>query len=78
MACPDCERNGSWRSVACSPECYIAYVDAVTAIRESESQSKQVEVITEEVVSENKAIELVEIEDTGEIEELTEKKSKRK
>ncbi len=32
-ACPDCERNGSWRSVACSPECYIAYVDAVTAVR---------------------------------------------
>lgn len=23
-ACPDCERNGSWRAIACSPECYKA------------------------------------------------------
>jgi len=32
-ACPDCEKNGLWKSIACSFECYTKYVDAVLEAR---------------------------------------------
>ena len=54
-ACDHCDRTKSWRSVACSPECYQKYVDLVIAER---SKGKTIEVkpertdITEKEVDE--------------------------
>ena len=32
-ACNFCDKNKTWRSVACSPECYQKYTDLVIAAR---------------------------------------------
>ena len=29
--CKDCEKFGSWRAVACSPECWTEWVNRITA-----------------------------------------------
>ena len=82
-ACPDCERNGSWRAVACSPECYVAYVDAVTTARDAEAKLMPidtVEPVVEEVLVESELYQVNENDriktDNDEVEPLT--KSKRK
>lgn len=36
-ACPDCDRNSSWKAVACCFECYQKYVDAVIESRKKEN-----------------------------------------
>lgn len=33
-ACEDSDRYGAWRSMACSPQCYAAYITEVDRVRE--------------------------------------------
>lgn len=40
-ACSFCDKNRTWRSVACSPECYKKYTDLVIAER---SKGKTIEI----------------------------------
>lgn len=37
-ACDYCDRTASWRSVACSPECYQGYIEEVLAARADAAQ----------------------------------------
>lgn len=73
-ACPDCEKNGLWKSIACSFECYTKYVDAVL---EARGELEPVTVQTIEYKVEELVVDDVVIEDEIH-EELTETKSKRK
>lgn len=45
-ACEGCDKIASWRSVACSQECFLAYSDAIEASR-NEVVVKPVDVIPE-------------------------------
>ena len=62
-ACPDCEKNGLWKSIACSFECYTKYIDAVLEARgELEPVTVQkfkpvFEETVQEVVTENETAE---------------------
>lgn len=37
-ACPDCDKRSTWKSVACSFECYQKYVDDVLESRSHKSE----------------------------------------
>lgn len=39
--CEKCEQIGSWRAVACSPECWNIWVDTVRARKATEAAAKE-------------------------------------
>lgn len=39
--CEKCEQIGSWRAVACSPECWNIWVDTVRARKAAEAAAKE-------------------------------------
>lgn len=39
--CEKCEQIGSWRAVACSPECWNIWVDTVRARKAAEAATKE-------------------------------------
>ncbi len=45
--CKDCEKLGSWRAVACSPECWIKWVEMIDA------RDKKAETPVEPIAHEN-------------------------
>ena len=53
--CEKCEQIGSWRAVACSPECWNIWVDTVRARKAAEAAAKE-PVVETHVIAETPTI----------------------
>lgn len=53
--CEKCEQIGSWRAVACSPECWNIWVDTVRARKAAEAAAKE-PVVETPVIAETSTI----------------------